>query len=626
MFFKLKPFFSLMFVFFPFLHLAQQMEETLIVETEENTEIINELMLESEARREFQYDLNRMNYEDWVQLGVLTDQEIQAILTHKRKYGDFIQIYELQAVDELDSAAIQRILPFIQQNVRLSFRANYQLEKAAAKSNFTLRFKRPFLSLTTEELSTLPISSYLRFSHKVPEVMSFQLHSETDAFEGYKKGMDFYGGFLHLKLKKGIKDVIIGDYEFQFGRGASSWSSLALRQSLDFFQNKTEARGLFPKNSAQETQGKRGIALRLNYSNLELNIGMSLKKTDGYLSTQTEQLILQQTGLHRTELELKGRKNLLEKTFFTSVNLTKSRLKHGFLFLYKTLSEQTTSAKHTVLNTSYFFSLALNNSQFTSESSMDLTQLKFNQINEVIRFYGKKLNVSLKNNLSGQCVKYQYFINYLEQQTHLQIYYSPVKKITISYLKTLESILKGDYIVLHQRIKSDALRVKYDISRHEYVLFTGRFKNNLNLKKDKILLENQDLNMNYRVETCFIPLENFTLKLNYYQNYILTEHKWKQSNSAFDVRIKLKRKKITAQFSIASINFADHETAVYISSFGVSNRYLSLPIRSSGILVNQAYSIKLGKIKTGLNFNYFHSTNQLKPSNYAMEIEFNYVL
>ena len=58
-------------------------------------------------------NLNKVEEEDLVTLGLLSDIQIYNFLKYRKEVGDLIAIYELQAIPEFDLESIQRILPYV---------------------------------------------------------------------------------------------------------------------------------------------------------------------------------------------------------------------------------------------------------------------------------------------------------------------------------------------------------------------------------------------------------------------------------------------------------------------------------------------------------------------------------
>ena len=57
-------------------------------------------------------NLNSATEEELIRLHLLTDVQVISLLNYRKFYGDFITIYELAAIDELDLNSIEMILPF----------------------------------------------------------------------------------------------------------------------------------------------------------------------------------------------------------------------------------------------------------------------------------------------------------------------------------------------------------------------------------------------------------------------------------------------------------------------------------------------------------------------------------
>ena len=65
-------------------------------------------------------DLNTATNEELASIYVLSQLQIKNILEHRQQNGDFLSIYELQAVPNLDIETINRLLPFVEINYKFS--------------------------------------------------------------------------------------------------------------------------------------------------------------------------------------------------------------------------------------------------------------------------------------------------------------------------------------------------------------------------------------------------------------------------------------------------------------------------------------------------------------------------
>jgi hypothetical protein len=64
-------------------------------------------------------NLNSANEEELEDLGLLTDIQISDLILHRKLYGKFISIYELQSLKYWDLQTIQLVLPFVRVDDRL---------------------------------------------------------------------------------------------------------------------------------------------------------------------------------------------------------------------------------------------------------------------------------------------------------------------------------------------------------------------------------------------------------------------------------------------------------------------------------------------------------------------------
>ncbi len=95
-----------------------------IEEIAENTEEIldySDLINQLYALEKNPINLNKASFEDLKQIFFLNDIQIFNLIKHRELYGDYLSLYELQSVDDIDLETIYHILPFIvisKQNMR----------------------------------------------------------------------------------------------------------------------------------------------------------------------------------------------------------------------------------------------------------------------------------------------------------------------------------------------------------------------------------------------------------------------------------------------------------------------------------------------------------------------------
>ena len=132
-------------------------------------------------------------------------------------------------------------------------------------------------------------------------------------FQGQNaNGFDFYSGHLHYHDQGLVRDVVLGDYQIQFGQGVTAWSGLGLGKSSYVMNVKRSGRGIRPYTSVDENRFMRGAAFTLGKGDWTATGFYSSKGIDANvvepdsLSNPDQQQIssFQLSGLHRTADEL----------------------------------------------------------------------------------------------------------------------------------------------------------------------------------------------------------------------------------------------------------------------------------------------------------------------------------
>ncbi len=313
-------------------------------------------------------DLNHTNAQELGSLHLLSDLEIQAILQHRQRYGKFISIYELQAVDGLDLATLELIRPFVSLSGEgrspTSLRTMLQKgrHELLVRSQVNIEQKRGFLgrdpfgrpyeypnggplpdindpavmdSLRTNNKVYLgsPWKLYTRYRYQYRRNLDLGITAEKDEGEEFfrgtqKQGFDFYSAHLFMRDVGRFKSIALGDFQAQFGQGLTFSSGLSFSRKSAYSMNITKnAQGLTPYTSVNENQFLRGAGATMQLAKrLEATAFVSKKKYDantveGTDSTSNADAALvafssfQEDGFHRTYREL-AKKNTIEEFIY----------------------------------------------------------------------------------------------------------------------------------------------------------------------------------------------------------------------------------------------------------------------------------------------------------------------
>jgi hypothetical protein len=267
-------------------------------------------------------NINKAAKTDFEQLKLLTTDQINLILEHREKQGNYIVLLELQSV--LDLETIHRILPFVTCDGALD---DFQIDTKdwfkKGKNEAFLRWER---RLETAKGYLKPNTEggylggkdklYMRYRYSFGTRLSYGFTLEKDAGEAFGKSVfDFWS--LHFKINpnhKVLKTIVLGDYSVALGQGLIHDNGFNLGKSALVLSIEKNNAPLRQYSSSNEANFMRGVALGLKMSqNTEGVVFASYRQRDGNLTTglnidnfDKDSLVistLQNSGLHRTRLD-----------------------------------------------------------------------------------------------------------------------------------------------------------------------------------------------------------------------------------------------------------------------------------------------------------------------------------
>lgn len=128
---------------------------------------------------------------------------------------------------------------------------------------------------------------------------------------------DFSSGYLELKTKGFLKNLVAGDYSLTFGQGLGMWSNLGFSKGSESVDPvKKKGYGINSYSSVNESQFFRGAAADLNYKNFDLILFYSNNYFDASVDTTLDEVSsFYFDGYHRTISE-KNRQNSAKEQLF----------------------------------------------------------------------------------------------------------------------------------------------------------------------------------------------------------------------------------------------------------------------------------------------------------------------
>jgi hypothetical protein len=296
-------------------------------------------------------NLNSATADELRLLNLLTESQISQFLEYRNVHGNLLSVYELQAVPGFDSAVINKIVPFVMiKDPKARLDHNILARIASGKNTYIMtRYERSlqknagFASSQSDRFQGSPDKIYTRFRSSNPGDFSFGITTEKDPGEkiiwnaGQRQfGMDYVSWHLQLANKNKIKNLIVGDFQYQFAQGLLLGNAFGLGKGGETITTARKSNvGFLPYTSINEAGYMRGAATTIEtIANLYLSAFYSNTKRDaniqdGEIPTFSS---LNVSGLHRNENEMALRKKIGEQNYGAIVNYKTSTLDAGLIF------------------------------------------------------------------------------------------------------------------------------------------------------------------------------------------------------------------------------------------------------------------------------------------------------
>lgn len=288
--------------------------------------------------------LNDASREELAALYILSEAQINSFLAYREKNGLLLSIYELQAIPSFDLPTIYKLLPFVTvQFARTDSRTLWQRVAAEPNHYFLLRYGRTMegqKGFTAPDTNTRGDISqryqgaagrlYARYRVSHVKDFSFGFTIDKDAGEQFiwdpathRYGMDFVSFHANVQNQRRWKNIIVGDYQLQFGQGVVMAAGFSPGKGAETITTVRRSNlGIRPYSSVLEAGFFRGIAATYELSpQLSLTGLLSSTNRDANLLSQGDTLdfeeayinSLQISGLHRTPTEIGAKGNIQEQ-------------------------------------------------------------------------------------------------------------------------------------------------------------------------------------------------------------------------------------------------------------------------------------------------------------------------
>jgi hypothetical protein len=348
-------------------------------------------------------DLNRATPEELRSLFILNEKQLYEFIRYREEQGPFLTVYELQAIPEFTQELINRLVPFVtvvdpsvQLNKSLINRILHEENNYLIyRHERTLEEKQGYRTNTDSAMryAGSPDKIYTRFRvmHTADFSLGFTVEKDAGESFNFKPSKNQFGAdyisFHAQALNKGrIKNLILGDYQAQFGQGLLLGGGFGMGKGSESITTIRRSNlGFIPYASLNEFGFFRGAAVTTSITkNILLSSFASNLKRDGNTNQQIQDDLsslssFSTTGFHRTPNENLNRKNINEMNYGGVLNYKTKAFDAGVIFhrtdlslpLYRspTLYNQFSFQGDHNTNAGVFLNYTANNFTFFSEGA-----------------------------------------------------------------------------------------------------------------------------------------------------------------------------------------------------------------------------------------------------------------
>lgn len=297
-------------------------------------------------------NVNKASAEELRFLNLLSEYQVQNLILYRQENGEFLSVYELQSVPGFDLSVIYKIIPFITVSETARNDSFWKRVRTEENNYLILRYERTLETKAGFKESASPATQfrgnedelYLRFRTSRPGDFSIGFTLDKDAGEEIvwnatqrQYGFDFNSFHVQLMNKGKLKNLIIGDYQTQFGQGLQLGGSFGYgKGSETVLTTRRSNLGFLPYTSVNEAGNKKGVAITYELSrSLFLSAFYSNAWRDATLANDSSEEVtaysFQTTGLHRNENELNNRQQIHEQNYGAILNYKQKSIDGGII-------------------------------------------------------------------------------------------------------------------------------------------------------------------------------------------------------------------------------------------------------------------------------------------------------
>lgn len=307
-------------------------------------------------------DLNSADEEQLRSMHLLTEKQIESILHHRVETGFFQSVYELQVIDGLDEPLIRKLMAHL-------LVGDFSMKPWSGVWHRLLQPEEGHLLVRWESVlnpqsgyrsrngthaayAGPPVSQYFRLRGQSADDFSYGLSTERDAGERFawnprerQFGPDFISGFLVIRNKRKIRQLIVGDYRVAFGQGLVQSGGFSVGKGAESVVSVRKASaGISSYTSSSESGYLRGAGITVGLNpHVEAGMFVSHARRDGSMELSSDSISFLKSvaasGYHRTASEWRRRGVWTESMSGATVRYTGRSWNIGLLAQTRWLSD-----------------------------------------------------------------------------------------------------------------------------------------------------------------------------------------------------------------------------------------------------------------------------------------------
>ena len=289
-------------------------------------------------------DINLASVEELMEIPFIDIKSAQRIINFRDSNGKYFSVNEISSVPDVTKETYQRIKYFIkvdtpkeeipeveQEDQRTFFYDNINTE-IRGRVIYDLKERKGFID---EIYEGDRIKHYTRLKANYNKQIRFGILAEKDA--GEESYYDHYAGYIEARDIGFNNQIVLGDFNLEFGQGLVLWSPYAFSKGSDAINPVIRrASNIKGYTGSDENQYFRGASFSGRINNFTMSLFYSNNDLDANLNELNQITSLSIDGFHRTSSELNKKNLASEKMAGGSLSYSADSYKSwGFIFAFR---------------------------------------------------------------------------------------------------------------------------------------------------------------------------------------------------------------------------------------------------------------------------------------------------